>query len=107
MLGKFGAEGKVLVLTDGVNENVYLSSRNVADIEVRPFGEESAYDILWAGVLVIEKAALESAEPSISDQAAQAAQSRGEPVVAYVCSPTGLVGSVMSTMRTPTPLSTT
>ena len=81
MLGKVGADGKVLVLTDGAKANVYLSSRNVADIEVRPFGEESAYDILWANVLVIEKAALESAEPSLSDQAAVESRTHGEPVV--------------------------
>ncbi len=81
MLGKFGAEGKVLLLTEGVKANVYLSSRNLPDVEVRPFGEESAYDILWAGVLVIEKAALESAAPSRSDQAALESRSRGEPDV--------------------------
>jgi large subunit ribosomal protein L4 len=56
-----GAAGKVLVLTNGTNENVYLSSRNVPHIEVLPFGEESAYDVLWAETVVIERSALESA----------------------------------------------
>ena len=81
MLGTLGAEGKVLVLTDGVNENVYLSSRNLSGVIVRPFGEESAYDILWASLLVIEKAALESAEPSGSDKAAMETRSHDEPAV--------------------------
>ena len=81
MLGTLGAEGKALILTDGVKENVYLSSRNLSSVMVRPFGEESTYDILWANLLVIEKAALESAEPSGMDKAAIESRSRGEPAV--------------------------
>ena len=81
MLGTLGAEGKALILTHGVKENVYLSSRNLSSVIVRPFGEESAYDILWANVLVIEKAALESAEPSSMDKAAMESRARGEPAV--------------------------
>jgi len=81
MLGKLGAEGKVLLLTDGAKQNVYLSSRNLPAVEVRPFGEESAYDILWANVLVIEKAALDGAEPSAAQQAAIESRSRGVPAV--------------------------
>ena len=81
MLGTLGAEGKALILTDGVKENVYLSSRNLSSVMVRPFGEESTYDILWANFLVIEKAALKSAEPSGMDKAAIESRSRGEPTV--------------------------
>ena len=81
MLGMLGGEGKALILTDGVKENVYLSSRNLSSVIVRPFGEESAYDILWANVLVIEKAALERAEPSSMDKAAMESRARGEPAV--------------------------
>ena len=81
LVGKLGAEGKVLLLTDGVKENVYLSSRNLPGVVVRPFGEESAYDILWAKLLVIEKIALESAEPSETHKAAMESRSRGEPAV--------------------------
>jgi hypothetical protein len=81
LLGNLGAEGKVLLLTDGVKENVYLSSRNLPGAVVRPFGEESAYDILWANIIVIEKTALESAEPSESHKAAMESRSRGEPAV--------------------------
>ena len=81
LLGKLGVEGKVLLLTDGVKENVYLSSRNLPGVLVRPFGEESAYDIIWAHLLVIEKTALESAEPSETHKAAMESRSRGEPEV--------------------------
>lgn len=50
---------KVLILTDGVNENLYLSARNVPGVEVRPFGEEHAYEILWADMVVIERGAMD------------------------------------------------
>ncbi len=81
MLGTLGAEGKVLLLTDGAKQNVYLSSRNLPHVLVRPFGEESAYDILWAGLVIIEKAAIEGSEPSGTHKAAMESRARGEPAV--------------------------
>ncbi len=51
--------GKVLLLTDGVNKNLYLSSRNLRAVSVVPFGDESVYDVLWAHTVVIERSALE------------------------------------------------
>lgn len=51
--------GKVLILTDGKNENVYLSSRNLQNVTVRAFGNESVYDVLWAHTVVIERSAME------------------------------------------------
>jgi large subunit ribosomal protein L4 len=61
-LGTIEADGKVLLLTEGQKENVYLSARNLPQVEVRPFGEESVYDVLWATTVVIERGALENAE---------------------------------------------
>ena len=62
-LKEIGAAGKVLVLTHGNSEAVVLSARNAPELVVRPFGEESVYDILWARTIVIERPALdESAE---------------------------------------------
>jgi large subunit ribosomal protein L4 len=58
-LGSIEAGEKVLVLTDGVKHNVYLSSRNLQNVRVLPFGDESAYDILWAKTLVIERGAID------------------------------------------------
>jgi large subunit ribosomal protein L4 len=57
-----GGVGKVLLLTDGKNEQIYLSSRNVPSLSVLPFGEESAYDVLWSETVVIERSALERGE---------------------------------------------
>jgi large subunit ribosomal protein L4 len=54
-----GAPGKVLLLTDGKNEQVYLSGRNAQRVSVLPFGEESVYDVLWAETVVIERSALD------------------------------------------------
>ena len=58
-LGSIEAQGKVLLLTDGTKENVYLSARNLPNVRVRAFGEESAYDILWAGTVVVEREAMD------------------------------------------------
>jgi large subunit ribosomal protein L4 len=62
-----GAEGKVLLLTDGKNEQVYLSGRNAATISVLPFGEESVYDVLWAETVVIERSALERGGTAVKE----------------------------------------
>src|SRR5687768_3206757 len=61
LLKTTGAEGNVLLLTDGYKPFVYLSARNVPGVEVRPFGQESAYDVLWADTVIIEAPALERA----------------------------------------------
>ena len=52
----------VLVLTDGHKPIVHRSSRNIPGVLVRPFGQESAYDLLWADTLIIEAPALERAQ---------------------------------------------
>ena len=73
-LGSIEAEGKVLILTEGLNENLYLSARNLTTVQVRPFGEESTYDILWATKVVIERGALENApapDAAVPDAAAE------------------------------------
>ncbi|MDH3272591.1 MAG: 50S ribosomal protein L4 [Gemmatimonadota bacterium] len=62
LLGLMGAielEGKTLILTNGQNQNIYLSARNLEQVEVMPFGEESVYDVLWANTVVIERSALD------------------------------------------------
>lgn len=58
-LDGIGAEGKVLILTDGVKRNVVLSARNEDRIQVLPFGQESPYHILQATTVVIEVPAIE------------------------------------------------
>jgi len=80
LLQRVGVERKALVLTDGVKHNVYLSARNLPNVIVRPFGQESVYDVLWAATVIIETTALENALPARAHERAQA--SRGhEPEV--------------------------
>jgi large subunit ribosomal protein L4 len=56
------ADKKVLLLTDGVKPNVYLSARNLGRAHVMPYSDASTYHILWSDVVVIESSALTSAE---------------------------------------------
>jgi large subunit ribosomal protein L4 len=65
-------EGKVLVLTDGRNQNVYLSARNLPNVNVLPFGEESVYDVLWAHTVVIERSALDQIGAEDTEEASDA-----------------------------------
>lgn len=76
-LGAIDLDGrKVLVLTDGVRENLYLSSRNLQNVEVRPFGDEHAYDVLWADTVVIERAAIDALNEK--DSGGQSADEEGD-----------------------------
>jgi large subunit ribosomal protein L4 len=52
------ADKKVLVLTDGVKPNVFLSGRNIPNVHVMPYGDSSTYHILWSDVVLIEGGAL-------------------------------------------------
>jgi large subunit ribosomal protein L4 len=61
LLEKTGAAGNVLLLTDGHSPLVHLSARNLPGVQVRPFGGESTYDLLWADTLIIERPALDRA----------------------------------------------
>ena len=64
LLGKLGLEGKkVLVLSHGLNRNLYLSGRNLPAAEVMSFSDASAYDVLWSDAVVVEQAALGGGEP--------------------------------------------
>jgi len=52
------AERKVLVLSAAANEALYLSGRNLPSVDVMPFAQASAYDVLWAEAVVVEEGAL-------------------------------------------------
>lgn len=56
-------EGNVLLLTDGLKRTVYLSGRNIPGLQVKPWGEMSAYDVLWADTVLVEGTALEGYGP--------------------------------------------
>jgi large subunit ribosomal protein L4 len=61
LLDSIGASGNVVLLTDGLKREVYLSARNLPGVLVRPWGEASAYDLIWSDVLVIEETAFQAA----------------------------------------------
>ncbi len=63
LLGRLVENGqRTLILTDGSKPAVHLSGRNVPGLQVLPFSEATAYEILRAEVLVIERDALGSKE---------------------------------------------
>jgi large subunit ribosomal protein L4 len=68
LLRSLGLDGrKVLLLTAGANEAVYLSGRNLPTVDVLPYVEASAYDVLWAEVVVVEEGALTGIVPEPLD----------------------------------------
>jgi large subunit ribosomal protein L4 len=83
MLGLIGkldvATKKVLVLTDGVKSNVFLSGRNLPNVHVMPYGDSSTYHILWSDVVLIEASALGTTLEPIAE--APAAPKRERPTV--------------------------
>jgi len=52
------ADKKVLILTDSVKPNVFLSARNLPTVHVMPYSDVSTYHILWSDVVLIEATAL-------------------------------------------------
>jgi large subunit ribosomal protein L4 len=59
LLKKLDARGKkVLVLTATDSHNVYLSGRNIPDVQVMRFADVSAYEIMWSQTVVVEIGAL-------------------------------------------------
>lgn len=62
LLGKIADDASnVLILTAGTKRTVHLSARNVTGVMVRPWGEASAYELLWADRIVVEDSALAAA----------------------------------------------
>ena len=64
LLDKIGVGGKkkILILTGASNENRLRSTRNLQNVQVLPFRQASAYEVLNAGQIIIEEAALRPAE---------------------------------------------
>jgi large subunit ribosomal protein L4 len=68
LLGRVGGEGKkVLVLTNGVKPNVFLSGRNLPTVHVMPYRDVSTYHILWSDLVVIEEGALNETADETTD----------------------------------------
>ena len=58
-LNKIGAAKKAMVITNGVDEKVYKSARNIEGVSVTTAEILSTYEIMNANVLVVDKAAIE------------------------------------------------
>ncbi len=66
LLGKLGVDGrKALVLTADHNPNAYLSGRNLPNVDVMRYADASAYDVLWAEVVVVEEGAITGVIPEV------------------------------------------
>ncbi len=84
------ADRKVLVLSAAANDALYLSGRNLPSVEVMPYAQVSAYDVLWAEAVVVEEGALtgESRElgaeelPALPERAARPAAEARAPKAA-------------------------
>jgi large subunit ribosomal protein L4 len=61
LLTKLGvADKKVLILTDGAKNDVYMSGRNLPRTHVLPYSDVSTYHLLWSDVVLVESAAFGS-----------------------------------------------
>jgi large subunit ribosomal protein L4 len=76
LVNSLGLAGqKVLVLTDGVKPNVFLSARNLPSTHVMPYADVSTYHILWSDVVLIEA-------PAIGQELAPVAETNPQPTAA-------------------------
>ena len=64
------ADKKVLILTDGVKPNVFLSGRNLPNVHVMPFTDSSTYHILWSDVVLVEAGAIGQTLEPVKETAA-------------------------------------
>jgi len=70
------ADQKVLILTDGVKTNVFLSGRNLPAVHVMPYQDVSTYHILWSDVVLIEAGAIGAEAPATGGGGRRAASER-------------------------------
>jgi large subunit ribosomal protein L4 len=76
LLAKLELTGKkVLVLTAGGEHsyNVYLSGRNIPDVQVMRYADATAYEILWSEAVVVELSAFEQSGAGAKEKEEEAA----------------------------------
>ena len=79
LLENLGVAGKkVLILTNGVNHNVYMSGRNLPTTHVMPFSDVSTYHILWSDVVLVEGSAF-GAQAETAEEADTAEEKTAAP----------------------------
>lgn len=72
LLARLGvAHQNVLILTDGVKTNVYLSGRNLPKVRVLPYSDASTYDLLWSDVVLVEASAIGQTLAPVAEKAAE------------------------------------
>ncbi len=80
LVGKMGiGEQKVLILTDGVKPNVFLSGRNLPNVHVMPYSDVSTYHLLWSDVVLIEGSAIGHTLSPIKEDPISLPPRRGTP----------------------------
>jgi large subunit ribosomal protein L4 len=80
LLAELGVRGKkVLILTDGVKHNVYMSGRNIADTQVMNYSDVSTYHLLWSDVVIIESGALGKTLSAEDAESAEPAEGKSRP----------------------------
>ena len=79
-------ENKVLVLTDGVKPNVFLSGRNLPNVHVMPYNDVSTYHILWSDVVLIEGPAIGHTLTPIKEEPIKLSPRKGTPASTPVVS---------------------
>jgi len=60
ILKALDAERSVIIATDGLDKQLYMSTRNIAKTAIKPAMELSAHDVLQKRTLIITKAAFEN-----------------------------------------------
>ena len=72
LVARIGVEDrKVLILTDGVKPNVFMSSRNLPTVHVMPYADASTYHILWSDVVLVEGSAIGQSMDPVAETAAE------------------------------------
>ncbi len=66
----------MLILTDGVKPNVFLSGRNLPIVHVMPYSDVSTYHILWSDVVLIEAGAIGQALAPMAERDEANAEAR-------------------------------
>jgi large subunit ribosomal protein L4 len=75
-LSGWDAEGRVLFLTRGYDDNLFRSGRNVARLTIKKFSDASSLDVLRHDVVVVEDGAWES-RPAAGGNARSAETANG------------------------------
>ena len=72
LLARLGvAHQNALILTDGVQPNVYLSGRNLPRVRVMPYSDASTYDLLWSQVVLVEASAIGQTLAPVAEKAVE------------------------------------